>query len=94
MGNTAACEGHPNSEATLMCLALPGELLERWLGAGDVPFGRVAFAGVQREVCLAYTPEAEVGAFVIVHVGFAIQVLDEQAARAALALWQDIEELS
>lgn len=75
-----------------MCLAIPGRLIERWLGVGDVPFGRVAFGSVRREVCLAYTPEAQVGAYVIVHVGFAIQVLDEQAARAALALWDEIEQ--
>ena len=74
-----------------MCLALPGKVIERWLGIGDIPFGRVEFGGVQREVCLAYTPSAEVGAYVIVHVGFAIQVLDEQAAREALALWDAMD---
>jgi hydrogenase expression/formation protein HypC len=70
-----------------MCLALPGRLIERWIGAGDIPFGRVDFGGVLREVCLAYTPGAALGDYVIVHVGFAIQVLDEPAAREALALW-------
>jgi hydrogenase expression/formation protein HypC len=75
-----------------MCLAIPGKLIERWLGVGDVPFGRVAFGSVRREVCLAYTPDAAIGAYLIVHVGFAIQVLDERAAREALALWDAIEE--
>ena len=60
------------------------------LAGGDLPFGRVAFGAVRREVCLAYTPEAEPGAYLIVHVGFAIQVLDEAAAREALALWGQI----
>lgn len=73
-----------------MCLAIPGRLIERWLGVGDMPFGRVAFGSVRREVCLAYTPEAQIGAYLIVHVGFAIQVLDEQAAHSALALWDSI----
>jgi len=75
-----------------MCLAIPGKLIERWLGVGDVPFGRGAFGRVRREVCLAYTPDAPVGAYLIVHVGFAIQVLDERAARDALALWDRLEE--
>jgi hydrogenase expression/formation protein HypC len=75
-----------------MCLAIPGELLERWVGTGDVPVGRVAFGSVRREVCLAYTPDAEIGDYLIVHVGFAIQVLDEQAAQAALALWRELED--
>jgi hydrogenase expression/formation protein HypC len=75
-----------------MCLAIPGELLERWIGVGDVPFGRVAFGSVRREVCLAYTPDAPIGAYLIVHVGFAIQVLDERAAHEALALWREIED--
>ena len=73
-----------------MCLAVPGRLLERWIGPGEVAFGRVAFGSVRREVCLAYTPEAEPGQYLIVHVGFAIQILDEADARAALAVWSEI----
>lgn len=75
-----------------MCLAIPGKLLERWVGAGELAFGKVAFGSVRREVCLAYTPEAAVGCYLIVHVGFAIQILDEQAAREALALWAAVDE--
>lgn len=74
-----------------MCLAILGRIFECWLGAGGLPHGRVAFGAVQREVCLAYTPEAEVGDHVIVHVGFAIQRLDERAAAEALALWAAID---
>lgn len=77
-----------------MCLAVPGRLLERWLGPGDVAYGRVAFGAVRREVCLAYTPQAEVGDYLIVHVGVAIQRLDEEAARQALALWAEIDGLA
>ena len=55
-------------------------------GRGGLPFARVEFGSVTREVCLAYTPEARVGDYVIVHVGFAIQLLDEQAARRTLDL--------
>jgi hydrogenase expression/formation protein HypC len=75
-----------------VCLAIPGKLLERWEDESGTPFGKLAFGTVRREVCLAYTPEAEIGAYLIVHVGFAIQILDEQAALEALALWREIGE--
>jgi len=73
-----------------MCLAVPGELLA--IDATDplMPMGRVSFGGVLKEVCLAYVPEARVGEFVIVHVGFALTVLDaEEAAR----IWATLETL-
>jgi hydrogenase expression/formation protein HypC len=76
-----------------MCLALPGRIVERVEGPGALPFAKVAFGSVAREVCLAYTPEAQVGDYVIVHVGFAIQRLDEAAAERTLALLEEgVEE--
>lgn len=68
-----------------MCLAVPGRVLNI---AGDDPLtrmGRVDFGGVVREVNLAFVPEVVVGDHVLVHVGFAITVLDEEAAAATLA---------
>lgn len=73
-----------------MCLAVPGEVLEV---IGDDPLtrhGRVRFGGVVRDVNLAYVPEASVGDFVLVHVGFAISRID--AAQAARTL-QYLDEL-
>jgi len=67
-----------------MCLALPGEIVER--REGVLPMALVRFGSVRREVCLAYVPDAAVGDWVIVHVGFAIQRLDETEARRTLAL--------
>lgn len=67
-----------------MCLALPGEIVERREGA--LPMALVRFGTVRREVCLAYVPDAAIGDWVIVHVGFAIQRLDETEARCTLAL--------
>ncbi len=67
-----------------MCLALPGQLLSL---AGDTPFertGRVCFGGLIKEIHLAYVPEARVGDYVIVHAGFALGVLDEEAAQRTL----------
>lgn len=67
-----------------MCLAIPGELIERSDDWGALPFGRVRFGHVVKEICLAYVPEARVGDWLIVHVGFALQRLDEEAARRSL----------
>jgi hydrogenase expression/formation protein HypC len=66
-----------------MCLAVPGKLIEI-TGEGDLRLGRVDFAGVVRQACLAYLPEARCGDYVLVHVGFAIARIDEQAARETL----------
>jgi hydrogenase expression/formation protein HypC len=65
-----------------MCLAVPGKVVEI-LDAEDIAFRRakVDFGGIRKEVNLAYTPEAEVGSYVLVHVGFAISVIDEAEAR-------------
>jgi hydrogenase expression/formation protein HypC len=63
-----------------MCLAIPGKILSI---AGDDPVtrsGKVSFGGVLKEVSLAYTPEAKVGDYVIVHVGFALSIVDEAEA--------------
>lgn len=51
---------------------------------------RVDFGGVVKDVCLAYLPDAEVGEYVIVHVGFALQRLDEESARASLELFEQL----
>lgn len=68
-----------------MCLAVPGRI-ESTNERDGLRFGAVRFGAVQREVCLEYVPEATLGDWVIVHVGFAIQRLDEEAARRTLAL--------
>jgi len=64
-----------------MCLAVPGRVVEIIDGA-DIAFRRakVDFGGIRKEINLAYTPEAEVGKYVLVHVGFAISVIDEDEA--------------
>jgi hydrogenase expression/formation protein HypC len=63
-----------------MCLAVPGRVLEI-RDAGDLRAARVDFGGVVREASLAFVPEARIGDYVLVHVGFAISRIDEQAAR-------------
>ncbi|MEU9965833.1 HypC/HybG/HupF family hydrogenase formation chaperone [Streptomyces malaysiensis] len=75
-----------------MCLAVPGRVvgIEERDGA---PMARVDFGGVVKDVCLAYLPEIEVGEYAIVHVGFAIQRLDEESALATLRLFERIGAL-
>ncbi|MEU6054563.1 HypC/HybG/HupF family hydrogenase formation chaperone [Streptomyces xanthochromogenes] len=66
-----------------MCLGIPGRVTEIHDDAG-LPMATVDFGGVRREVCLACTPTASVGTYVIVHVGFAITEVDEAEARRTL----------
>jgi hydrogenase expression/formation protein HypC len=68
-----------------MCLAIPGEIVELTeLGGDALRAGRVSFAGVVKDVCLVYVPEAGVGDFVLVHAGFAIAQVSESHARETL----------
>jgi hydrogenase expression/formation protein HypC len=68
-----------------MCLGIPGEVIAREASDG-LPMGTVDFGGIRKQVCLAYTPEVRIGDFVIVHVGFAITVVDAEEARRTLGV--------
>jgi len=74
-----------------MCLGVPGRLVEVQ-PESDPPMGRVEFGGIRKEVCLAYTPEARVGDYVLVHVGFAISRMDEAEARETFELIEEMEK--
>ncbi len=65
-----------------MCLAVPGKVVEI-INGDDLAFrqAKVDFGGIRKDINLAYTPEAEVGKYVLVHVGFAISVIDEEEAQ-------------
>jgi hydrogenase expression/formation protein HypC len=67
-----------------MCLAVPGRIV-RLENRDDTVMAEVDFGGVRKDVCLEYIPDATIGEYVIVHVGFAIQRLDEASARQTLA---------
>jgi hydrogenase expression/formation protein HypC len=73
-----------------MCLAIPGQIKERF-EHNELPMGRVDFSGMARDVCLAYVPDAKVGDYVIVHVGFALSIVDAAEAQRTLRL---LDELS
>jgi len=66
-----------------MCLAIPGKIVELFEENG-LPMGLIDFSGARNNACLSYTPEAEVGNYVIVHAGFALQILNEEEAMASL----------
>ena len=77
-----------------MCLAVPGRLLSV---AGDDPLtrlGRVDFGGIIKEISLAFVPEARIGDHVLVHVGFAIGVVDESEAQRVFQHLREIGELA
>ncbi|WP_327738205.1 HypC/HybG/HupF family hydrogenase formation chaperone [Streptomyces nojiriensis] len=72
-----------------MCLAVPGRVLD--IGEKDgTRMATVDFGGVQKEVCLEYLPDLQVGEYAIVHVGFALQRLDEESAKQTLELFAQL----
>ncbi|NLE37874.1 MAG: HypC/HybG/HupF family hydrogenase formation chaperone [Pirellulaceae bacterium] len=74
-----------------MCLGVPGRVLEIYEKDG-LATGKVDFGGVAKEVCLAYTPEVRVDDYVLVHVGFAINAIDEAEANEVFALLREYVE--
>lgn len=74
-----------------MCLGVPGKIIERY-ESGGLPMGKIDFGGVTREACLAYVPEAQVGDYTIIHVGFALNVISEQEAQETLDLLREIAD--
>ena len=74
-----------------MCLAIPGKIIEINTDS-PVKMGKIDYAGTVNDACLEYVPEAEVGQYVIVHAGFALNIVDEEEAKKTLALWDEIVE--
>jgi hydrogenase expression/formation protein HypC len=72
-----------------VCLAIPGKLLAKSEEDGML-CGRVEFGGIVRPACLDFLREAEVGEYVLVHVGFAISRIDEEEAKATLAYLEQL----
>lgn len=76
-----------------MCLAIPGKVVQ--IERGSVPLmGEVSFGGVKKTVCLAWLPGVRVGQYVIVHVGFALSVVDDKEALETLNLFREIDGAS
>jgi hydrogenase expression/formation protein HypC len=73
-----------------MCLGIPAKIIELYETNG-MKMAKVDFGGVIKEACMEYLPEAKVGEYTIVHVGFGLSVLDEQEAMETLDLLKQID---
>ena len=76
-----------------MCLAIPGRVLSMTEGDPLMRTGQVDFGGIVKTINLAYAPEARIGDYVLVHVGFAITVIDEEEAGRVFEHLREIGEL-
>jgi hydrogenase expression/formation protein HypC len=76
-----------------MCLAIPGKVIQVY-EQGSLRMAKVQFGGIVRETCLAYLPDAGIGDYVLVHVGFAISRIDEAEARRTYELLAEMGELN
>ena len=72
-----------------MCLGIPGKITNIYK-RNDFQMGKIDFGGVIKEVCLAYVPEAKVGDYALIHVGFAISLMDEDEAMETLKLIKEV----
>ena len=82
-----------------MCLGVPGKVMsieENPLEEHDLnmAMGKVSFGGIVKEVCLVYVPEVKVGDYVIVHAGFALNVLNEEEAMEVFEMLSQMEDLA
>jgi hydrogenase expression/formation protein HypC len=75
-----------------MCLGVPGKIVETY-EKGGLQMAKVDFGGIFREACLEYVPEAQVGEYCIIHVGFAISLLSESEAMETLDLLKQIADI-
>jgi hydrogenase expression/formation protein HypC len=75
-----------------MCLGIPGKITEMY-EANGLRMGKVDFGGVIKEVCLSYVPEAQIGDYAVIHVGFALNLLNEDEALETLDLLRQISSV-
>jgi hydrogenase expression/formation protein HypC len=72
-----------------MCLGIPGKIVEIYESNG-LKMGKIDFGGAVREACLEYVPEAKVGDYTLIHVGFALNIISEEEANETLSLLNEI----
>lgn len=77
-----------------MCLAVPGKLISVDESPALMRSGKVDFGGIHKEVSLAYVPEAKLGDYVLVHVGFALSIVDEAEANQVFEYLKKMDELA
>jgi hydrogenase expression/formation protein HypC len=76
-----------------MCLAIPGKVIET-LQSDGMKMGKVSFAGMIKQVCLEYTPDAAPGDYVLVHVGFALSKINPEEAERTYKLLEELGQLT
>ncbi len=77
-----------------MCLAVPGKIVSIEGDDSMLRSGRVDFSGIVKQINLAYVPEAKVGDYVLVHVGFAINIIDEAEAHQVFEYLRQMGDLA
>jgi hydrogenase expression/formation protein HypC len=77
-----------------MCLAVPGKIVSIEGEDSILRSGRVDFSGIVKQVNLAYVPEAKIGDYVLVHVGFAINIIDEEEAQKVFEYLREMDDLA
>ena len=77
-----------------MCLAVPGKIVSIEGENSILRSGRVDFSGIVKQVNLAYVPEAKIGDYVLVHVGFAINIIDEEEAQKVFEYLREMGDLA
>ena len=75
-----------------MCLGIPGKVVETYR-EHDVLMGKVEFGGIFKRVCLEHVPQVRVGDYVLVHVGFALNIIDEVEARQVFQFLDEMNQL-
>jgi hydrogenase expression/formation protein HypC len=75
-----------------MCLGIPGRVVETHHQHG-VLMGKVDFSGISKQVCLEHVAEVKIGQYVLVHVGFALSVIDEEEARRVFEFLESMNAL-
>ena len=76
-----------------MCLGVPGKIIDIY-EANGLRMGNIDFGGVVREACLTYVPEAQIGDYTVIHVGFAISQLSEEEAMETLEILHEIADVN
>jgi hydrogenase expression/formation protein HypC len=72
-----------------MCLAVPGKITKVY-DKDDIQMGTIDFDGITKEICLSYVPDIKIGEYALVHVGFAMQKLDEKSALETLQMFREL----
>jgi hydrogenase expression/formation protein HypC len=75
-----------------MCLGIPGKVIKTFR-EHDVLMGKVDFSGVSKQVCLEHVPQVQIGQYVLVHVGFALSMIDEEEAQRVFDFLKSMNQL-